>query len=77
MILAYCMDLRMWKGESIGKHVGTLAKLIKINPMDFVHGRGNGKEEVGLRPTTRWGRKAPDPMSGFIACSTRHNLGSY
>ena len=27
----------------------------EFNPMDFVHGRGNGKEEVGLRPTTRWG----------------------
>ena len=26
-------------------------------------GTGNGKEEVGLRPTTRWGRKAPDPFS--------------
>ena len=29
-------------------------------------GGGNGKEEVGLRPTTRWGRKAPDPFS--LAC---------
>ena len=26
-------------------------------------GGGNGKEEVGLRPTTRWGPKAPDPFS--------------
>ena len=49
----------------------------EFNPMDFVHGRGNGKEEVGLRPTTRWGRKAPDPMSGFTAYKTGHNLGSY
>ena len=67
----------MWKGESIGKHVGTLAKLIKINPMDFVHGRGNGKEEVGRRPTTRWGPKAPDPMSWHITHQTGHNLGGW
>ena len=40
-------------------------------------GGRNGKEEVGLRPTTRWGRKAPDPMSWHIAHQTRHNLGSY
>ena len=45
--------------------------------MDFVHGMGNGKEEVGLRPTTRWGRKAPDPISWHIAHQTRHNLGNY
>ena len=59
--------------------------------MDFVHGMGNGKNRaarplrgraarekaVGLRPATRWGRKAPDPMSGFTAYKTRHSLGSY
>ena len=30
-------------------------QLKEFNPMDFVHGRENGKEEVGRRPTTRWG----------------------
>ena len=35
-------------------------------------GGGNGKEEVGLRPTTRWGRKAPDPFSGGSP-HTRHD----
>ena len=29
-----------------------------------------GREEVGRRPTTRWGPKAPDPFSWLIA--TRH-----
>ena len=36
-----------------------------------------GKKNVGLRPTTRWGRKAPDPISFGTARSTRHDLGSY
>ena len=56
--------------------------------MDFVHGMGKWEEPawacclcrekaVGLRPTTRWGRKAPDPFSWYIARQTGHNLGSY
>ena len=54
-------------------------QLLKINPMDFVHGRGDGKNRLGSRPlrsrdpsrekaagrrpATSWGHKAPDPMS--------------
>ena len=46
----------MWKGESIGKHVGTLAKLIKINPMDFVHGRGKWEGRSRAPPYDPLGR---------------------
>ena len=35
------------------------------------------EKAVGRCPTTRWGPKAPDPMSGFTAYQTRRNLGSY
>ena len=30
------------------------------------------EKAVGLRPTTRWGRKAPDPFSGHDGA--RHSL---
>ena len=76
MILAHHTDYLCEKVKAWATHKNA-GKTNKNNPMDFVHGRGNGKEEVGLRPTTRWGRKAPDPMGGFTAYKTRHNLDSY
>ena len=74
----------MWKGESIGKHVETPAKTNRNNPMDEVHGRGNGKNRQGSRPLRSdpcrekaAGRrpappKAPDPFS-FGTSHVRHD----
>ena len=54
MILAHRTDHLCEKVKAYATHKNA-GKTNRNIPTDFVHGMGNGKEEVGLRPTTSWG----------------------
>ena len=51
MILVHCMDDVCGKGKAWATHEN-FGKANRNNPMDFVHGNGNGKNRHGLTPAS-------------------------